>query len=116
MHHFLKRLGWAHLSPTVATEHDIPVRSLRRYVGESLNEPRSVFFYKDVSDIQWRLDGFQALTPPPPPALTNITIEEDDDRHKKLMLETMVDMIGHTDRDGMVWVPLWYAEFMMNNK
>ena len=116
----------------VAAEYDIPARSLRRYVGESINEPRSEFFYKDAEDIRWRLDGFQTLAPPSPPPVTikelpavekalppfkkkaPPPLEEIDDNHQKLMLETMVDMIGRTDRDGMVWVPLWYVEFMMN--
>ena len=100
----------------VSAEYDIPARSLRRYVGESINEPRSEFFYKDAEDIRWRLDGFQTLAPPSPPpvSLKAPPLEEIDDNHQKLMLETMVDMIGRTDRDGMVWVPLWYVEFMMN--
>ena len=114
---------------TAASRHKVPSRTLRRYVLESMNEPRSTFFYyRHVSEVRARLDGFQLLpidtaTPTPTPTTlytltptsTTPPPKKSNKDTRQLLLEGMVDMVGRTDSDGTVWLPLWYVDFLIKS-
>ena len=104
---------------TAASRHKVPSRTLRRYVLESMNEPRSTFFYyRHVSEVRARLDGFQLLpidTATPTPTSTTPPPQKSNKDTRQLLLEGMVDMVGRTDSDGTVWLPLWYVDFLIKS-